>query len=93
MQNLQLSAAESLIGSMDDKTKAKFYFLKAQALYANGAGTDANIDEAISSLDNLKELESKMGKLKYTEEANTMTTEMVNSFLTKANNAFTRQRL
>lgn len=83
-----VSAAEVLIGSMDDKYKAKFYFLKAQALYANGKGTDANIDAAIASLDNLKDLESKMGKLKYTKEANTMTTGMVNTFLTKANDAF-----
>ena len=85
------SAAEALIGSMDDKSKAKFYLLKAKALYANGTGTDANIDEAISSLDNLKALESKMGKLKYTQEANTMTTGMINTFLTKANDAFTNK--
>ncbi|WP_115816743.1 tetratricopeptide repeat protein [Winogradskyella eximia] len=85
------SAAEALIGSMDDKSKAKFYLLKAQALYANGTGTNANIDEAISSLDNLKALESKMGKLKYTQEANTMTTGMMNTFLTKANDAFTNK--
>lgn len=86
-----VAAAEALLGNMDDKTKAKFYFLKAQALYAKGAGTDANIDEAISSLDMLKDLESKMGKLKYTQEANSMTTDMVNSFLTKANDAFTNK--
>ncbi|MFC0605805.1 tetratricopeptide repeat protein [Winogradskyella pulchriflava] len=85
------SAAEALIGNMDDKTKAKFYFLKAQALYANGAGTDANIDEAISSLESLKDLESKMGKLKYTQQANEMTSSMLNSFLTKANNAFSNK--
>ena len=39
-----ISSAEALIGNMDDKSKAKFYYLKAQALYANGAGTDANIE-------------------------------------------------
>ncbi|REE08178.1 tetratricopeptide repeat protein [Winogradskyella pacifica] len=83
--------AEALIGSMDDKSKAKFYLLKAKALYANGNGTDANVDEAITSLDNLKALESKMGKLKYTQEANEMTTGMVNTFLTKANDAFTNK--
>lgn len=83
-----VSAAEALIGNMDEKSKAKFYFLKAQALYAEGKGSDANIDKAITSLENLKELESKMGKLKYTQEANTMTTSMVNTFLTKANDAF-----
>ena len=83
------TAADALVGNMDDKSKAKFYLLKAKALYANGAGTDANIDEAISSLDKLKDLESKMGKLKYTKEANEMTTGMISSFLTKANDAFT----
>jgi len=82
------SAADALVGNMDDKSKAKFYLLKAKALYANGAGTDENIDEAISSLDKLKDLESKMGKLKYTKEANEMTTGMISSFLTKANDAF-----
>ena len=84
-----VSAAEALMGNMDDKTKAKFYYLKAQALYANGAGTDVNIDEAISSLDLLKDLESSMGKLKYTEEANTMKDGMFKSFLEKANQAIT----
>ncbi len=87
-----VSAAEALMGDMDDKSKAKFYLLKAQALYANGAGTGANIDEAIESLDKLKTLESEMGKLKYTKEANDMTAEMVNTFLTKANDAFTENK-
>jgi tetratricopeptide (TPR) repeat protein len=84
-----VAAAEALAGSMDDKLKAKFYFLKAQALYANGAGSDTDIDNAISSLEQLKSLESAMGKLKYTDEANEMTKSMLNSFLTKANEAFT----
>jgi len=86
-----VTSAEALMGNMDDKSKAKFYLLKAKALYANGAGTDANIDEAILSLDNLKALESKIGKLKYTQEANEMTSGMVNTFLTKANDAFTKK--
>ena len=66
--------------------------LPIYSLYANGNGTDDNIDEAITSLGNLKDLESKMGKLKYTQEANEMTTGMVNTFLTKANNAFTNKQ-
>jgi tetratricopeptide (TPR) repeat protein len=83
-----VAAAEALLGNMDDKTKAKFYFLKAQALYANGAGTDVQVDEAIESLDKLKTLESKMGKLKYTDQANEMKSGMFNSFIAKANQAF-----
>ncbi|WP_400079126.1 tetratricopeptide repeat protein [Winogradskyella sp. R77965] len=86
-----LAAAEALKGNMDDKTKTKFYYLKAQALYAEGQGSDADIDEAISTLDMLKDLESSIGKLKYTEDANTMKTGMMNSFLTKANDAFTNK--
>lgn len=86
-----VTAAEALIGNMDDKSKAKFYFLKAKALYANGAGTDANIDDAIESISKLKDLESKMGKLKYTKEANEMSSGMLNSFLTKANDAIKKE--
>lgn len=79
--------AEAMMGEMDDKLKAKFYFLKAQALYANGAGSDAEIDEAIMTFDKLKDLETSMGKLKYTDEANEIKTAMTRSFLEKANNA------
>lgn len=86
------SAAEALVGSMDDKLKAEFYFLKAQALYANAAGSDAEVDEAIVTLDQLKALESSMGKLKYTEDANEMTTRMMSSYLTKANDAFNAKK-
>ncbi|NRD23434.1 tetratricopeptide repeat protein [Winogradskyella litoriviva] len=83
-----VKSAEALIGNMDDKSKAKFYYLKAQALYANGAGSDANIDSAIETLDELKTLESSIGKLKYTEQANEMKSKMFNTFITKANEAF-----
>lgn len=84
-----INAAESLIGNMDDKTKAKYYFLKAQGLYANGKGTDADIDEAIASLDLLQEVETKMGKFKYSKDADDMKLSMLNAYLTKANDAFT----
>lgn len=83
-----VSAADALIGNMDDKTKAKFYFLKAQALFADGKGSDENVDTAIETLSQLTDLETKMGKLKYTKEANDMQAKVLNSFLTKANNAF-----
>lgn len=87
-----VSAAEALVGSMNDKLKAQFYYLKAQALYANGAGTDADIDKAIASINKLKDLESSMGKLKYTDDANEMTTNMMSSYLKKANEAFNNKR-
>ena len=83
-----VKAADGLIGNMDDKTKAKYYFLKAKTLFADGKGSDENVDTAIVTLDELTELETKMGKLKYTNEANEMKAGMVNSYLTKANEAF-----
>jgi tetratricopeptide (TPR) repeat protein len=83
-----VSAAEALLGNMDDKSKAKFYLLKAKSLYAEGKGSDLEIDEAIESIDQLKDLESKIGKLKYTTEANEMSTSMFNLSFEKANNAF-----
>ena len=82
-----LSGAEALLGNMDDKTKAKYYFLKAKALYSNGTASDSDFDASIKTLDDLKALESKMGKLKYTEEANTMKSNMLQSVLTKADEA------
>ena len=83
-----MSVAEGLISNMDDKTKAKFLFLKAQALYANGAGSDSDVDTAIATLAELKNHESSIGKLRYTEQANEMKTAIYNSFLSKANEAF-----
>jgi len=82
-----VASAEAMMGEMDDKLKAKFYFFKAQALFANGAGTDAEINEAILAFDKLKDLETSMGKLKYTDEANEIKDVMTRSFLEKANNA------
>jgi len=73
--------------------KAKFLFLKAQALYANGASSDADMDKAIATLGELKSHESSVGKLRYTEQANEMKTEIYNSFLKKANEAFNSKNL
>lgn len=86
-----VAAADALVGNMDDKMKAKFYFLKAKALFGNGSGNDQEIDGAIKSLDMLTDLETNMGKLRYTKEANEMKTNMINSFLTKANDAFNKK--
>ncbi|WP_452222651.1 tetratricopeptide repeat protein [Lacinutrix chionoecetis] len=41
---------ESMLGSMDDKMKSKFYFARAKALYANGAGNVADFDTAFDDL-------------------------------------------
>lgn len=41
---------ESMLGSMDDKMKSKFYFNRAKALYANGTGNLTDFDTAFEDL-------------------------------------------
>ncbi len=82
-----IQSAEKLISNMDDKAKAKFYFLKGQALYANGSGTDNDINSAIESFESLKDFEATKGKLKYTKTVEEIKVKMLNDFLTKANSA------
>lgn len=74
-----ITQAESMLSSMDDKQKNMFYLLKGQALYANGTGNASDVDMAIESLGMLN------GKV---EGAQELKTGMVNSFLTKGNNAY-----
>ena len=79
-----LKSAEGLITNADDKTKAKFYFLKGQALYADGAGSNVDIDQAIESFGKVQQLEGSSNG-KYTSSIAGLKDEMLGSFLTKAN--------
>ena len=74
-----LTQIESLIGSADEKTQSKYYLLKGQALYANGAGSNADFESAIENFD-------KAGSA-YASEINTVKAGMLQSVLTKANTA------
>lgn len=76
-----ISSAEGLIGSTDDKTKAKFYLLKGQALYANGTGSNQDIDAAIESLNMVAKVEGENGKL--APEVAKLKQAMLSNFLTK----------
>jgi len=82
-----IKSAEALIGSADDKTKAKFYFLKGQALYANGTATSDDMNSAIESFEKVIEIERKDGKSKYSDEVNEIKQLMLNTFLSKGNAA------
>jgi len=82
-----VSKAESLMSAMDDKLKAKFYFLKGQALYADGAGSDADVTEALKNFKLLRDTEKQSGRMTYTPKVDEMNTAMTNSFITKAQNA------
>lgn len=84
-----INSAESLIGDANDKMKAQFYFVKGQAFYANGTGSDADMTTAIESLDKVAEVEGQNGK--YAKEAQEIKQQMINSFLTKANEALEKK--
>ena len=86
-----INKAEPLIGNADDKMKAKFYFVKGQAFYANGSASNEDMDKAITSFDKVIEIEKKDGKEKYTSEVNDMKQQMLNKFLTKANDALEKK--
>lgn len=64
-----VTAAESLLSNMDDKTKDKFYFLKAKSLFSNGAIANTDVDAALEAVENLMSLKQKTGKSKYSSEA------------------------
>ncbi|GGI57615.1 tetratricopeptide repeat protein [Winogradskyella haliclonae] len=64
-----VKAAESLLGNMDDKTKDKFYFLKAKTLYSNGAISSSDIDVALKAVEDLVSLNETTKKSKFLKEA------------------------
>ena len=72
-----INQAEAMLSSMDDKSKAKFYYLKGKALYANGTGTNADVEQAILSFDQSgSSYGTEVGEIKKSIES---------TFLTKAN--------
>ena len=67
----EIGKAEALIDGADDKTKAKFYYLKGQT-YAAMAKTDpseSNYSTAAESFSSLFEVEKELGTSKYTDLA------------------------
>ena len=75
-----LTNAESLMSSMDDDLMDKYYYLKGQALYANGKGSDADMDAALESLNKIK--------IGYKPEITQLKTDMVNALLKTGNEAY-----
>lgn len=76
-----VASAEALLSSMDDKTKAKFYFNKAKALYANGGGNDADVSSALEAIKKLD------GNAAYTGKVAELKATMANNFITSGQEA------
>ncbi|MFD1615144.1 tetratricopeptide repeat protein [Gelatiniphilus marinus] len=75
-----LNQAKALMASMDEKNKAKYYYLLGQALYAGGAGSGEDIDKALESLNQVEG--------SFTAEIAELKENMTNNILTKGNKAY-----
>ncbi|MFS4481710.1 tetratricopeptide repeat protein [Hyunsoonleella sp. 2307UL5-6] len=75
-----LAIVEPMLGSLDEKLLSKYNYLKGVALYANGAGSNADIDTAIEFLN-----KAKSG---YKVEVGQIKNDMVNKILDKGNKAY-----
>ena len=82
------SAADAVISNMDDKTKAKYYLIKAQAFYGGGAASDADFKTAIESLKDLSDLEKSSGYNKYAGEAAEVKDGLLRAVLSRASKAY-----
>ncbi len=77
-----INQAESLITSADQKTKAKYYYLKSLALYQDGAAE--NIEEVGAAFNELINFEKESDKFKYTNEIGGLINTMVQNTASKA---------
>ena len=80
-----LQAAQPLEGSMDDKTKEKYLYLKATALYAGGTCTDADLMKSLEALAEIQEM--KKGNSKYQDEIKELTDGMYAEYSREAQSA------
>ena len=78
-----VTAAESLLSKMDDKSKAKFYFLKAQAYFGK-----KDYQTAANTFEKLFGLEDQIGKKRYTELARTIQSKMVQDVYQQASDQY-----
>ncbi|MDV7188480.1 hypothetical protein R3X25_14415 [Lutibacter sp. TH_r2] len=81
-----INQAESLIGAADQKTKAKFYYLKGKALYQNGKVSD--LKETAGALRQLINFENETNKQKYSSEFKEIINKLVEANRTKANTSY-----
>ena len=81
-----LELVSSMITTSDDKTKAKFYYLKGLSNYQNGDASFENKLLSIKSFNTVKELEEKTSKL-YTEKIEDILTNLFNSFVNDSKTA------
>jgi len=79
-----ITSAESLISSMDNKTKAKFYFLKGKALSGKKEFKAASV-----TFKELFDLENKTGKKRYSSEATLIKNQILQEVYQLASDQYT----
>lgn len=84
-----INQAEGLIANADQKTKAKFYYLKGMALYQNGA-PQANIEQVGAAFNQLISYENETNKPKYSAEVGQLLNKMIVSVAESASNNYNK---
>ena len=82
-----IDQAESLIASADQKTKAKFYYLKGKALYQNGS-TKAELGKVGAAFNKLIDFEKETNSSKYTSEIGELLNKLVADVANRASNSY-----
>ena len=83
-----VNQAEGLIANADQKTKAKFYYLKGLALYQNGAPS-ADIEKVGAAFNELINYEKQTNKPKYSSEIGDLLNKLIVSTAENASRSYT----
>ena len=81
-----INSIKTLIDAADDKTKAKYYYLKGMARYQNGNGSFDNKILSIKDFNEAKKIEFSVTKI-YTSKIDNIFTDLFNSFINDSRTA------
>ncbi|MDO9138619.1 MAG: hypothetical protein Q7U21_12430, partial [Lutibacter sp.] len=84
-----VNQAEGLIANADQKTKAKFYYLKGLALYQNG-NPNADMQKVGDAFNELINYENQTNKPKYTAEVGVLLNKMIVTVAENASNNYSK---
>ena len=84
-----VNQAEGLIANADQKTKAKFYYLKGLALYQNG-NPNADIEKVGNAFNQLINYEKETDKPKYSSEIGQLLNKMIVTVAENASNNYSK---
>ena len=81
-----INSIKTLVDTADDKTKAKYYYLKGMARYQNGNGSFDNKILSIIDFNEAKKIEKSGSKI-YTAKIDNIFTDLFNSFINDSRTA------